>query len=308
VNWEDERYVRLYTRDTADLLAVGWEGRLVFYELMRKVDRAGVADFDGDVGLLAELLRIPREVCERGLERLTARGSVEVTDKHVVIPNFIEAQEARQSASQRQREHRARRRDRARCLGEQNVTNCDSDETTRDQSEPNSDDRSRAVTRGHAGSHGVTPSLAVPSRTVPSLAGSDARARVMSAGVEGLAAEVSRLLAVEAELRADLGMPILGVTPGREKMALEVLREGAASDDPFDAADVEHSFRVLHSRAKADPRQADWLNGTRNWNPRQIRDKRGCAIAAPDRDIRVGHAGVSTTGWAAEDGEVEIPS
>ena len=38
MDWANERYVRLYTRTSADMIAVGWEGRLVWYELLRHVD------------------------------------------------------------------------------------------------------------------------------------------------------------------------------------------------------------------------------------------------------------------------------
>ena len=116
MDWENERYVRAYTRDTADLLAVGWQGRAVLWEMLRKADRAGIVE--GDAEVLPELLRIPREVVAEGLPRLLGRGCVESGTidgaECFVIPNFIDAQEARQSDAQRKRDSRGRRRDRAR--------------------------------------------------------------------------------------------------------------------------------------------------------------------------------------------------
>lgn len=114
MDWENERYVRMYVRDTPDLLASGWEGRAVLWELMRKVDRAGVVDFDGDTDMLAELLRMPSDVVERGLARLIKRNVVEQGSSALVIRNFMEAQEAKQSDAQRQRESRAQRQAKAR--------------------------------------------------------------------------------------------------------------------------------------------------------------------------------------------------
>lgn len=112
MDWSEERYVRVYTRDTADLLIFGWEGRLVWYELLRKVDRAGVLEYGGgDIEVVAELLRIPHEVFKVGIAKIAKREAVQITETAIVIPNFIEAQEASMSGNARQRESRLRRRD-----------------------------------------------------------------------------------------------------------------------------------------------------------------------------------------------------
>lgn len=149
MDWTEERYVRLYTRDTGDMLAIGWQGRAVLAEYMRKADRAGILD-ETDPAILAEMFRMPIDVCCEGLDKLTRRGVVEAVKGAFVIPNFIEAQEAVQSDKQRQRESRARRRDLARG---QTVTERDTP--------------SRLVTTGHAESRAVTDGHSVPYRTVP---------------------------------------------------------------------------------------------------------------------------------------------
>lgn len=161
MDFENERYVRVYIRDTADLLAIGWEGRLVLYELLRKVDRAGVIELDE--GVLPEMLRVPREVFAAGWPRILEREIAEaVTNRdgktYAVILNFIEAQEAKQSDRLRQHESRARRRDLAR-RGELGVTK-------RDGAVTNPVQESQPVTTGHTQSQPVTPSLAVPSLAV----------------------------------------------------------------------------------------------------------------------------------------------
>lgn len=150
MNWSDERYVRLYTRDTVGWVALPWEARCVLVLLLRKVDRAGVLDI-GDHGNegLAGLLQMPIEVVERGMAKLIARGTVVLNeaDGTLVMPNFMDAQEAKQSDRVRQKESRERRR-----VG--------STVTLRDTP-------SRNVTERHEESHAVTDGHSVLSRAVP---------------------------------------------------------------------------------------------------------------------------------------------
>jgi hypothetical protein len=119
MNWGDERYVRIYTRDTTDWAIMCWEARALLVFILRKVDRIGVLDL-GSRGLasggwrgLAELLRMPEEVVRRALPVLIEDGCVELQngDRSLVVRNFIEAQEASQSGTVRQQESRLRRRD-----------------------------------------------------------------------------------------------------------------------------------------------------------------------------------------------------
>ena len=44
MNFEDEHYVRIYTKDTKTWLRWGWEGQTVFMHLMRRLDKAGVLE------------------------------------------------------------------------------------------------------------------------------------------------------------------------------------------------------------------------------------------------------------------------
>jgi hypothetical protein len=119
MRWEDERYVRIYTRDTPDWLAMQWQGRVVFYELARKVDRAGFVQL-GKSGVrgLAGLLHMPVDVVEVGVEELLTDGCVVRVDGGLLIRNFIEAQETRQSDAARKRAQRERDRDRKRAGAE----------------------------------------------------------------------------------------------------------------------------------------------------------------------------------------------
>lgn len=137
MDWENERYVRVYTRDTIDWVALGWEAQSLFLLLIRKVDRSGVLEV-GKHGArgVAGLIGMPVDVVERALAVLTADGCVTICDGCLLMPNFIEAQEAKQSDKQRQKECRDKRRADAKS---RNVTR-----------------QSRNVTEGHGQSHAVT--------------------------------------------------------------------------------------------------------------------------------------------------------
>lgn len=163
MRWEDERYVRLYTRDTPDWLALGWEARLVFYELLRKVDRAGVIPWgrSRERGL-AVLLHLPTEIVETGLAALVSDGCIMTSDTQVVIPNFLHAQECKKSDAERKREQRER--DRIRALDSVR------DVTIRDHESQNVTDESQNVTESHDSSHAVTDGHDVSLLTVPNRA------------------------------------------------------------------------------------------------------------------------------------------
>src|SRR6266446_6500203 len=154
MRWEDERYVRLYTRDTLTTRLLGWEGRSVLWELMRKVDRAGVVPINNlePPAALAMLTGLPENLCGLAWEKLregdggtgTLLLRAEPVPRALILPNFLEAQEAVQSdkaRAQKSREMARARRD--------------------------TPAASRSVTDRHAQSRAVTPSRAVPTRTEP---------------------------------------------------------------------------------------------------------------------------------------------
>ena len=111
MNFEDESYVRLYKRKTVTSKLIGWEGRACLAALLIEVDRAGVLDLEGmdPADALAAMADMPVEVVRLGMSRLLERGVVIVHDGQLFLPRFLEAQEARQSDAQRQRESRAKR-------------------------------------------------------------------------------------------------------------------------------------------------------------------------------------------------------
>ncbi len=151
MDWSNERYVCLYTRDTPEWAALEWQARALFYELMRKVDRAGVLPL-GKSGLrgLAGIVRMPLPVVEAALPLLLDDGCVVQRDTTLVLPNFMPANEASRSDKQRQRDSREARRAKAMA----GVTERDS--TSQDVTDCHA--RSHAVTAGHSRSHAVTSS------------------------------------------------------------------------------------------------------------------------------------------------------
>lgn len=151
MNWPDERYVRLYTRDTVTWKRWTWQTRAVMVLLLRKVDRSGVLDTGArdKAEAFALLLEVPVDVAAKAIFELLESGTMVESATGFVLPAFMEAQESRQSDAARQRESRERRRT-------ANLRNTEAPCHT----------PSHAVTDGHNLS--LQPSRAVPSRAVPS--------------------------------------------------------------------------------------------------------------------------------------------
>lgn len=208
MNWQDERYVRLYTRDTPDWVAWCWQARALLPLLLRKVDRAGTMPL-GKRGIegVAALVQLPQEVSDAGMNELLNDGCLVVRGNLLVIRNFIEAQEARQSDKSRQAESRARRREIAKPAESQDVdvTGCHT--------------ASPGVTSSHQMSQPVTPSLAVPSCAVPSFE----EKKPMSAPADCLAV-FEHWQRVHNHLRSSLDSK-------RQKLIKAALAKGYSIDD-----------------------------------------------------------------------------
>ncbi len=167
MRWEDERYIRFYTRDTPEFLAMSWTARALFGLIMRKVDRAGILVV-GRLGLKGVAVAVggPWSEVEAPLGELLEdgcvvfRGASEAPTPFLFLPGFMEAQEAVASDALRKRIQRERAHAAATiALG---LTNRDDVSTQRDI-------ESRDVTESHAASRGVTPSHAESLRAVPSV-------------------------------------------------------------------------------------------------------------------------------------------
>lgn len=111
MNFEDEHYVRVYTKDTKTWLRWGWEGQTVFMHLMRRLDKAGVLDdIEDPVPDVALLTGLPEEIVAHGLPRLLSSGTLQHVNGLLVCPRYIDGQTSKRSDAVRAKESRERRR------------------------------------------------------------------------------------------------------------------------------------------------------------------------------------------------------
>lgn len=141
MRWEDEPWIKLYTRETPTTASWEWQARAIWPQIMTRLDGAGLMHVGAKgVKALAALIRFPVEVVKAGLDELQADGTVTLSPEGVLCaPNFVDAQRARTSDKLRKATQRERDRDAA-------VAN-----------HANSADVvSHGVTGSHTASHGVT--------------------------------------------------------------------------------------------------------------------------------------------------------
>lgn len=113
LDYASERWVRVYTRDTAEWLALPWQARAVYLLLKRKVDRAGRLTVSPRLGLarsMATLVDAPLEVIEAGLDGLLELGWLTVDGDHATIVDHAEADTATATPAARKRLERERAR------------------------------------------------------------------------------------------------------------------------------------------------------------------------------------------------------
>lgn len=160
MNWSDERYVRLFTRDSVTWSLWSWNTQAIFMGMLRKADRAGVIDVsDHDPAeAIAALLRAPLDQVRSALSDLEKSGTVVRGDHALVFPNYIWAQETPQSDKARQAESRAKRAAQSSLSTHKLVAGV----TIRDE-------MSRGVTPGHAVSLRAVPCRAVPNHAETTL-------------------------------------------------------------------------------------------------------------------------------------------
>jgi hypothetical protein len=227
MDWANERYVRLYTRDTMTWKRLPWQSRLLIPAIMRKLDRSGVIDLgeDGEDGI-ADFIEVPAEFVQAGLPELLRREVFVVRGKRLVMPNYIAAQETRQSDAQRQRDSRERRA------------------TAGDKPSPEPEDShppSPPVTSGHPES--LQPSLAVPSLAEPEIPRARSNPNAKLCGRDLLAMfgkHRSRVFptalpwVTARDPKGDAGTFAAGLGPeecadveGTMRLALEHIRDGA---------------------------------------------------------------------------------
>lgn len=145
MDWSNEPYVRLYSRDTATWRRLRGEGQAVLSLLMRKLDQAGVMDGIVDpYDDVSVAIGLPLEFVKTGLDNLFKNEVFLFKDDVIFMPNFMEAQTASKSDKQRQKESRDNRRAKADFV------------TKRDTVSQNVTDKSQKVTKCHDSSQAVT--------------------------------------------------------------------------------------------------------------------------------------------------------
>jgi hypothetical protein len=141
MDFHNESYVRVYTRNTTTWKRLGWDGQCLMMQLLRVVDMSGVLDLEGMTPVAAVVLHTdaPTDVAERGWKELIKHGVCEHRGDSILFPRFQEAQEANKSDRQRQREMRDRRRSDVAILPlheSQDVTDFEEDEYSSREIDP----------------------------------------------------------------------------------------------------------------------------------------------------------------------------
>jgi len=224
MDWQNESWVKLYTRNTAELVVIGWEARALLWELMRVCDGAGFVD-TADPEEIAVLCHMPSQVVTRGHAVLLERGIVEPAQNGTLITNFLEAQQARTSDKERKRKSREKQR-----ASKKRVTDSHAE--------------SHEVTRGHSAS------------------GIEENRREERERVEGpTRALVDELWSTQNQHRADLGLNSLGIMPPAEVGAeiLKRIEEQGGVENGRKAG--LHVLAVVASEAAANPEKAQFLDG-----------------------------------------------
>lgn len=250
MDWSNERYVRVYTRDTVDWELLPWEARSLFLLVLRKVDRAGVIELGRHGGKgLAVAVGMPPKVVETALAALLEDGCVELHGSTLVVPNFVEAQEATRTDAQRARDSREARRDRARgrtAKPDGAVTVRDDHVTVRDATVTSGHEASQTVTRRHS-----TPSRAVPIQAEPS----ESRARARAVDVDAREEPVAH-----RDLKPSNDIPSLEV---RLPDHLRARAIGLADQAGAPELDVEASWRNYVAWCVGERRPVDEARWTR---------------------------------------------
>jgi hypothetical protein len=145
--WEDERYVRVFTRDTADYLLMSFEAQSLYMHLRRKAERTTGCIQLGRHGKKAVSVVIGHptrwDILGPALEELLTDGCVRLEGDRLYVVDFVESEESGASAKLRQQKHREQLKGRE--APSQNVTECHGS--------------SQPVTGGHGSSQPVTPSF-----------------------------------------------------------------------------------------------------------------------------------------------------
>jgi hypothetical protein len=261
MDWSNEPYVRVYTRETDDDLALSWEARALWDRLLTKLDRSGYIETKRGPRGLAAVTRIPLNVVERVLPELLEDGRLVSVEGGFLAPNYIAAQEASKSDKQRQKDSRDRRR--AYAL-DPNVTNRDGDVPNRDASVTDGHDASRPVTLCSA-EHSTADPKQEPAPRAPAILPSTTQYDPESVGDRRRLAERTyvRIAIARDEVIAELGLrqqvPMPKVITPAEPIGFRDLRERILAEGALAPQTCEQVIENLVRQARED-RSVEWLS------------------------------------------------
>lgn len=251
MDWANEPYVRLYTRETTDDVELSWDAISLWRALLCKFDRSGLMEARNGWTSVAKAVRCDLKMAEAAGAELVKDGRVRLVKGGIYAPNFVSAQTASKSDKVRQRESRDNRR--ARAESQHSIENADSNHGV-------ALPVSHAVTHGHAASQNVTLCLAVaeplPCSALPSVIGEQAPpvSQPNSPGLASLKA-VTDVSAEKAKRKRGTQIPD-GWSPRLEERA-------RARDAGLDCDAEVEAFRDHHkSRGNAF---LDWDAAFRTW-------------------------------------------
>lgn len=246
MDWSNEEYVRLYTRETAADLELSWGALALWRALLVKFDRAGLIPIKNGWVSISRLTRIPEDVVIQVGPELVRDGRIKMIDGAVFAPNFSAAQTASKSDKLRQRESRDRRANEAKRAPQV------SDSTNACHN------RSQTVTSGHAQSQNVTLAYAEPE---PDLASAEPLL------IPPLPAAIE-VLELEPEPKEKRNAPRRRLPDDwvPERSEANIAAEAAARERGVNLRDELSKLRdwaVANNNKKADW-NATWRNWTRN--------------------------------------------
>ncbi len=116
MNWPDERYVKFYVRDTYTWRSWPWEARALLGPLMKAMNGAGIIEIGNasPAEAIGVMVLLPTKVVEVGMAAMIGTGTLERIPRGFLMPNFLEAQEARKTEAAKKMDQRDRARDIAR--------------------------------------------------------------------------------------------------------------------------------------------------------------------------------------------------
>lgn len=261
MRWEDERYVRFYTRNSPEWLALSWRARGLFGLILREVDRAGILKV-GKLGLkgVAVAIGAPWVDVEPLLQELLTDECVrfDADRQCVYLPNFIEAQECPQSDKARKRASREK------AIATFSGTPAASEKARR---VTNSDTlASQAVTDGHAESRDDTTSHAESLCAVPCRADQN-KPSPPASGLFTTEISTPPVIAVpeperESSVRVVAAAPVLDSPAGAlEDGGVSAWVDGVRSVTGESLPVERYDFRKLIDRLREGAEKADCKTG-----------------------------------------------